>query len=252
MTEKDTHITRETLAEMIKEIAIEFLPRWLEELRIPHRQVNEPPRHCMSYEDFLEWADEDTWAEWVNGEIQMVSPASRQHQNLAGFLTSILRAYVEHHDLGMVLSAPFQMKLKQGREPDLLFVSKSNLDRLKETYLDGPADLVLEITSPGSLERDRGAKFVEYEAGGVSEYWLIDPLREWAEFYHLQEEGRYKVVCSGQAGSYQSRIVPGFWLRIEWLWQDPLPDLARVTWEIIGVEGLRKLLAELEMKKTQK
>jgi hypothetical protein len=35
-------------------------------------------------------------------------------------------------------------------------------------------------------------------------------------------------------------------LRVEWLWQEPLPDVARVTWEIIGVEKLRQLLAELE------
>lgn len=34
----------------------------------------------MSYEEFLEWADEDTLAEWVNGEIIMSSPASYWHQ----------------------------------------------------------------------------------------------------------------------------------------------------------------------------
>lgn len=84
------------------------------------------------------------------------------------------------------------MKMKQGREPDLLFVAQEHLDRLQETYLDGPANLVVEVVSPESLARDRGAKFVEYEAGGVPEYWLLDPLRRWAEFYCLGEDGRYR------------------------------------------------------------
>jgi Uma2 family endonuclease len=83
------------------------------------------------------------------------------------------------------------MKLAQsGREPDLLFVAQTNLERLKETYLDGPADLVVEIVSPEGVGRDRGVKFYEYAQGGVPEYWLIDPQTEWAEFYRL-EEGHY-------------------------------------------------------------
>lgn len=49
---------------------------------------------------------------------------------------------------------------------------------MKETYLDGPADLVVGIVSPDSVGRDRGEKFYEYAQGGVPEYWLIDPQLE--------------------------------------------------------------------------
>ena len=65
----------------------------------------------MTYEEFLEWADEDTWAEWVDGEVIILSPASDPHQDLLGFLSSLLRHFVEAHELGRVLIAPFQMKL---------------------------------------------------------------------------------------------------------------------------------------------
>jgi Uma2 family endonuclease len=122
----------------------------------------------LSYEDFLAWADEDTLAEWVNGEIIMTSPASRIHQELAGFLDKILGVFAEQKNLGVVLCAPFQMKLEHGREPDLLFVAAAHLDRLQEAYLDGPADLVVEIVSPESAGRDRGEKFIEYEAVGCA------------------------------------------------------------------------------------
>lgn len=96
-------------------------------------------QHKMTYEEFLAWADEDTLAEWVDGEIIMLSPASDRHQDLARFLTSVLGIYVETHDLGVICPAPFQMKLEHGRGPDLLFVAREHLGRLRETYLDGPA-----------------------------------------------------------------------------------------------------------------
>lgn len=185
----------------------------------------------LTYEEFLAWADEDTLAEWVDGEIVMTSPASRRHQDIADFLTSIVRNFAEQNDLGVVLSAPFQMKLERGREPDLIFIANEHLDHLQETYLDGPADLVVEIISPESAGRDRGEKFYEYARGGVPEYWLIDPQNEWAEFYHL-EGSHYRADFSGDAGEYVSQVLPGFLLRVEWLWQQPLPRVLDVLREL--------------------
>lgn len=193
------------------------------------------PQLRMTYEEFLAWADEDTLAEWVDGEIIMSSPASRVHQDIAGFLNSIVRIYVTTRNLGVTYSAPFQMKIENGREPDLLFVQRDHLQRLQPTYLDGPADLVVEIISPESVGRDRGDKFSEYEAGGVPEYWLIDPIRQWAEFYQLNDEQRYATVFAGKEGVYRSAMLRDFWLRVEWLWQSPLPHPLRALGEITGI-----------------
>ena len=190
----------------------------------------------MTYEEFLAWADEDTLAEWVNGEVIMTSPASNQHQDISDFLTALLRIYVQSRALGVVRSAPFQMKLIHGREPDLLFIGREHLNRLKPTYLDGPADLVIEIISPESVSRDRGAKFYEYATGGVPEYWLLDPEAHHAEFYQL-DKGYYRQIFSGEAGRYESAVLPGFWLCAEWLWQDPLPSTTRTVAEIVGMDA---------------
>jgi len=235
------------LATEVKRLVTEGLPDWIEEQPELRRRlwemIGEIPRQPlqkMTYEEFLAWADEDMLAEWVDGEVMMYTPASKRHQDIGGFLYEVLRAYVRPRRLGEVVQAPFQMKLEHGREPDLLFVAQEHLERLKETYLDGPADLVVEIISPQSLERDRGAKFAEYEAGGVAEYWLLDPLRRWAEFYQLGEEGRYEIAFIGREGVYHSETLPGFWLRVEWLWQEPLPhplqalgQIARVDTEVV-------------------
>ncbi len=202
---------------------------------------------AMSYTEFLEWADEDTLAEWVNGEIEMTSPATTQHQLISKFLTKVLDIYIQMRGLGTLLYAPFQMKLKNGREPDLLFVKREHLARLRPTHLDGPADLVIEIISSESARRDRADKFYEYAEGGVPEYWLIDPEHQRAEFYIL-ENNYYTPVFSGRAGRYDARVLPGFWLQVEWLWQDPLPSPLRVLAEIVGmdsalVEAFEKALA---------
>jgi Uma2 family endonuclease len=181
----------------------------------------------MTYAAFLEWADEDTLAEWVNGKVVWLEPASYQHQDILAFLGSLVMMFTEEHGLGQTLFGLFQMKLENGRLPDLLFVAHNHLDRLTTCYLDGPADLVVEIVSPESAGRDRCEKFIEYEAGGVPEYWLLDPQRHWGEFYQLQGE-RYHLTYAGEQGEYHAHALPGFWLRVEWLWQQPLPKVLDV------------------------
>ena len=192
----------------------------------------------MTYEEFLAQADEDVPAEWVDGEVFLMSPVSSRHQDLADFLTALFRLFVEAHQLGLVRSAPFQMKLAarpSGREPDVLFVSSDRLDRLKEMYLDGPADLVVEVISTESRTRDRGDKFYEYEQGGVREYWLIDPVRKQAEFYLLGDDNIYHPATVGADGEFHSVVLKGLRLKVDWLWQEPLPALLTVLkeWGII-------------------
>ena len=139
----------------------------------------------------------------------------------------------EKPGLGELAYDPFQMKIGPGfpgRAPDVLFVAKEHLARLKPNFLDGPADLVVEIVSSDSRGRDRGDKHYEYERGGIPEYWLIDPERNLAEFY-LLEDGRYTLAPIGPDGIFRSRVLDGLWLRVEWLWQDPLPSLSEVLHE---------------------
>jgi Uma2 family endonuclease len=197
-----------------------------------------PVREPLSYQEFLAWADEDTHAEWVDGRVQFMSPVSREHSLLAGFLSQLIRFFVESHQLGEVHSEPFQMKTGPdlpGRSPDLLFVAREHLPRLRENYLDGPADLVVEVISPESRGRDRGEKFYEYEAGGVGEYWLIDPLRRRAEFYELGPDRLYRLRELQADGRFESGVLPGFWLRVTWLWEQPHPILSHVLneWGVV-------------------
>lgn len=195
-----------------------------------------PPKRAVSFEEYIEWLDEDTRAEWVDGEIVvMPSPATLDHQNCGGFLYRILAFYVEANDLGHIVFAPYVMKLaaiSRGREPDIIFVRKEREHLLTRHYLDGPADLAVEIVSPDSKRRDRNEKFAEYEAAGVREYWIFDPDHRKAEFYQLGDDGRYHRVEIGADGIYHSKVIACFWLKVEWLWQTPLPATLDILREL--------------------
>ena len=158
----------------------------------------------MSWEEFLEWTDDEcNRGEWVDGEVIVMSPNSAPHQRLVMFLGALLQLWVENHDLGEVLIAPFLIRLtKSGREPDVLFLSHETRKRIvRGVYLQGPADLAVEIVSRDSRTRDRRDKLREYEENGVREYWLIDPERQQATFYTLEETGRYAELPIGDSGA---------------------------------------------------
>jgi Uma2 family endonuclease len=194
------------------------------ERRAPSRY--EPP--LMSFEDFHDWLDEDKRAEWVDGEIIEMSPSNLGHQDVLGFLYLWVRVFVDQYRLGRVYLPPTLMHLPSrpsGREPDLIFVANAHLDRLRRTYIEGPADLVVEIVSPDSVVRDGRDKLAEYEQAGIPEYWIIDELRDEARFYVLDVDGRYRSVPVSADGIYESTVLPGLRLRVDWLWQRPLPTL---------------------------
>jgi Uma2 family endonuclease/uncharacterized protein YciI len=175
----------------------------------------------LTYEEFLEWADPDMLIEWVDGEVIIASPDSNKKQVIREFLHNVLRIFVGVNKLGIV-RVRCKMKLsRSGREPDLLFVATEQLDNLKSTHLEGPANMVVEISSPENLGQDRGDKFYEYEQAGVTEYWLIDPVRRWGEVYILGDQQHYQPVICSDSGIFHSRVIRGFWLDMAWLWEPP-------------------------------
>ena len=185
-------------------------------------------RGYITFEEYLEQSSDTRICEWIDGEVITMPGASFEHQTLSDFLLKVVSFFVESKNLGLVISSPFAMKLesqRRGREPDILFVSKERQHLFKKTYLDGAADLAIEIISPESVGRDRGEKFVEYEAAKIQEYWLIDPERKQVEFYRLNSDGFYQLAPTPE-GVFQSEVLPGFFLRVVWLWQEPLPTLA--------------------------
>lgn len=184
----------------------------------------------MTYAQFLREYEGES-AEWVNGEARPMSPVTSEHDDISGFLYAIMREYVQRQGVGRVLHDKFQMKTAPnlpGREPDVMFVSSARLPELHRTWLEGPADLVIEVVSDESVERDRMTKFAEYEQGGVPEYWLLDPVAKTVDFYARGADGRYHAAAPDAAGVYESTALPGFRLDTAWLWAEPRPGVVEV------------------------
>ena len=99
---------------------------------------------------------------------------------------------------------------------------------MKNNYLDGGADLAIEVSSPDSRTRDRRDKYHEYQQAGVREYWILDPIRKQADFFQLDSEGIYTLVTVGADGVFRSHVLEGLWLRVDWLWQEPLLPLMSI------------------------
>jgi Uma2 family endonuclease len=186
----------------------------------------------MTWEEFLEWHPDSGMAEWVDGEAFVMAPPATNHQLISGFLYRCLNSYAELKGLGIVFVAPVQMKLlRSGREPDVLFVANENRARIEGLYINGPADLAVEVVSPDSRKRDRVEKFREYEQAGVREYWVVDGKKKEAAFYSLGADRKYHAIPVGEDHIFHSEVLAGLWLRVDWLWQDPQPLLTNVLKE---------------------
>ena len=71
-------------------------------------------------------------------------------------------------------------------EPDICFFDKQKAKYFKEGQRLFPApDFVVEILSKGTKKNDRTVKFQDYEANGVIEYLIIDPIKKVVELYRL-------------------------------------------------------------------
>ena len=135
------------------------------------------------------------------------------------------------------------MKLWEGgpsREPDIFFVRKNRRELLSSKRFSGAPDLAVEIISPGSLYIDRNDKFREYERAGVQEYWVVDsrPEQKRADFYRLDDGGRYALFATEADDKVASEVLEAFWLRPSWLWQEPLPNPLAALAEIVGRDAL--------------
>jgi Uma2 family endonuclease len=209
-----------------------------------HKVIDRPPvgeRRRMSYEAWRTWDEDEGKSEWVDGEVIVFMPATPRHGDLWGFFYILLSIFVKSRSLGRVFAETLEMHLSErGRVPDVLFIRNKNLYRLTDGRLDGPADLVIEVVSDDSVERDHTEKKAEYAAAGVEEYWVLESRegKRGADFYHLVG-GVYQPIPVDADGRLWSTVVEGFWLKPEWLWHESLPDPVDCLHEI-APESLRR------------
>ena len=163
----------------------------------------------FTYRDYLLLPEGDR-RELIEGDFYVVPAPSIRHQTVVANLGTLLRELVRRNRLGIILWAPTDVVLSPETvvQPDILFVSNERRGIIMEANVSGAPDLVVEILSPGTAERDRELKLNLYARYGVREYWIVDPEDETVEVMELGPEGPLDVRRY-DAGSVESRLLPG-------------------------------------------
>ncbi|MGQ9631385.1 MAG: Uma2 family endonuclease [bacterium] len=163
----------------------------------------------FTYEDYCQ-LPEDKRYELIGGEFFMVPSPTPSHQDISRNLFRSLDAYVADRDLGRVYYAPLDVVLSDEDvvQPDILFISKDREDIIGKRNIKGVPDLVVEILSPATAERDRTLKKKLYAKYGVRECWLVDPESKSVEVFRLGEAG-FDLVSRYEGDAIRSEILEG-------------------------------------------
>ena len=147
--------------------------------------------------------------ELIAGEHVVAPAPDVEHQAVVLQLGRRLAEQIQDAGRGVVLVAPVDLHLRPCTvvQPDVM-VLLGNLDDLvgKAKITSAPA-LVVEVSSPSTRYRDRGAKRRLYASAGVREYWIVDPTTRTADQFELVE-GRYVARATG-AGVLRSVAFRG-------------------------------------------
>lgn len=130
-------------------------------------------------------------AELIDGQIYMMAPPRRIHQELVSQFTKIIGQYIDAHGgRCKVYPAPFAVFLnaddKNYVEPDISVICDNG--KLDEYGCNGAPDWVIEVTSPSDSNRDYGIKLFKYRTAGVREYWVVNPQKKTVTVFDLEKE----------------------------------------------------------------
>ncbi len=160
----------------------------------------------------------DRWDEMWEGVLHMVPPAGGPHQGLGTNLLVVIaplakrRGLVARYGTGLFRPAVDD----DYRVPDLLVTRP---ERLVQRGVDGAAELVVEILSPGD---ESYAKLDWYADLGVREMVIVDPATLAVELYRGTPEGPVRVA-PGPDGSVRCEVLEAGLVTIG--------GAIRVTWD---------------------
>jgi Uma2 family endonuclease len=185
--------------------------------------------------DYLTWPDEFR-CELIQGVVYDMSPAPViEHQVLIGRLHLCLASQIGKRGAGAggpgctLLLSPVDVVLAEDSvvQPDLVVVcDPAKLANGKN--VQGAPDLVVEVLSPATAAKDKREKRALYEAAGVREYLIVDPIGHYAELHTLGADGRYPApVVLAAEDSLRLAVAPGLSITLHELFDWPLPQAVR-------------------------
>lgn len=170
----------------------------------------------FTYEDYLLTPDDRRY-ELVDGDLLLTPAPTPYHQRVCGNLFAVLLEFVRSRRLGEVLLAPCDVVLSRFDvvQPDILFIQADRLAIIGEKNIQGAPDLVVEVLSPSTEERDREMKTKLYARSGVRELWLVDPAARTVELYTATGAAFRREALVRLADAVASPLLPGLEIRLQ-------------------------------------
>lgn len=171
------------------------------------------PQQNKSYTiDDIYHLPEGQRAELIDGQMYMMAPPTRRHQQMLGALYRKIADYIDKNGGSCEVDiAPFAVFLnaddKNYVEPDISVICDA--DKLTDKGCTGAPDWIIEIVSPGSRRMDYYTKLFKYQTAGVREYWIVDPEKNRIIVYLFESDDtqEYTFLDSVKAGIYEDLTI---------------------------------------------
>ena len=165
---------------------------------------------------FYEEMTPDQKIEFIDGEVLLHSPAKNKHLDVTKRVLKLVDTYVEMHELGEVKCEKCLCVFpRNDYEPDVVFFGVKKAAKLKPNTMKFPLpDLIVEVLSDSTEERDRTVKFEDYESHGVGEYWILDAEKCVVEQYVLRASG-YELKLKSSSGELICEVIKGLVLPVK-------------------------------------
>jgi len=184
---------------------------------LPANFVPGPAQGDWTYEDYAALPEDEHRYEVVGGVLYMSPAPNMDHQGIALRIAYYLLTYIEFTGLGRVFTGPADVELSYQDvvQPDVFVMLNEHLDRLFKSHVIGAPDLVVEVSSPGTMRHDLTGKLQAYARAGVPEYWVVNPDAETIEVL-LLEDGMYSSLGVFYGRSVlPSRVVSNMPVKVE-------------------------------------
>lgn len=147
-------------------------------------------------------------AELIDGQMYMMTPPSRIHQEIVFSLSRKIADYIDAEKGNCkVYLAPFAVFLNEDDrnyvEPDISVICDKT--KLTDKGCTGAPDWIIEVVSPGSQHMDYMTKLFKYRTAGVREYWIVDPKDSTITIYNFEYDsmGKYTFSDNIRVGIYE-------------------------------------------------
>ena len=154
-------------------------------------------------EDYYALPDDQRY-ELIDGKFYVMEAPTVEHQLLAGSVHAQFLAFIRSKKGKCIpIVSPVDVKLDEDNktmvEPDVVVVC--DRDKITKRLVLGGPDFVMEVVSETSTRRDYVIKASKYEAAGVREYWIVDPLNKRVITYSFEEGSAPGIYpLSGKVG----------------------------------------------------